>query len=358
MRVAIDLRRNTWAPQYGISRYGRSLFRALDALPGAPLEMYAIDLGGSTTWPPEQTLPVRPGSGMRQRIAQEQLDLRRVARDADLDLLHLPWSEGPARLGMPTVVTVFDVDTLVNASAFNWKIRAYYNSLLRLHVRQARRLITTSQATASEIAVRWPKAAIDVIPCGVDEVFSVGGPRPADAPSGAFILYPGGYGPRKRVADLLAAFEQLAAADPALTLVMTGSPPPEISERLRTSPAAARIVATGYVDDDALAAWYRAATVIAYPSLLEGFGLPVVEAFASGVPVVATDAGSIAEVAGGAATLVPIGDVSALAGALGELLGSEQRRSERAEAGLRRAAAFSWPQVASATLASYQEALA
>lgn len=356
MRVAIDLRRNSWAPQYGISRYGRSLFRALGALAGSPVDAFAIDLAGAGTWPADRTLAVGPGHSMGRRIVQEQVDIPRVARG--VDLLHLPWSEGPVRLARPTVVTIFDVDTLVNASAFNWKIRAYYNGLLRLHARQARRVITTSQATAGELAARWPRLAIDVIPCGVDDVFSAHGSRPADAPDGPFVLYPGGYGPRKRIDDLLAAFEQLAAADPALTLVMTGAPPAEVAAKLQRSSAAARIRAIGYVDDEALASWYRAATVIAYPSLLEGFGLPVVEAFASGVPVVATEAGSIPEVAGGAATLVPIGDVGALAGALGALLASTALREERAAAGLSRAADFAWPTVAAATVVSYEAALA
>lgn len=356
MKVAIDLRRNTWAPQYGISRYGRSLFRALRALPGGAVEPLAIDLAGAGTWPAEQTLAVRPGYSMGRRLLQEQRDIPGLARD--VDLLHLPWSEGPARLARPTVVTIFDVDTLVNASSFNWRIRGYYNGLLRLHARQARRVITTSQATAGELAARWPKLAIDVIVCGVDDVFSVDGPRPADVPDGPFVLYPGGYGPRKRIDDLLAAFEQLATADPSLTLVMTGAPPPEVAAKLAASPVAEQITAIGYVDDEALAAWYRAATVIAYPSLLEGFGLPVVEAFASGVPVVATEAGSIPEVAGGAATLVPIGDVGALADALGGLLASAALREERAAAGLARAAAFAWPTVAAETAESYRKALA
>lgn len=356
MKVAMDLRRNTWAPEYGISRYGRSLYRAVQAIPDSGIELRAIDIGGADTWPAEERIAVRPGHGMGTRMKQEQLDMRRLL--ADVDLVHLPWYEGPVAMPAPFVFNLFDLDTLVGRATYRWRFRAYYNTLLRVYVRRARRIITTSEASAAAIRERWPRATIDVIPCGVDPVFNAEGAAPAALPHSPFVFYPGGYGPRKRIDDLLAAFAGLHRADPSLRLVMTGSPPPEVRQKITAAVGDDAVLTTGYIDDVEMAAWYRNATVVAYPSLLEGFGLPIVEAFASGAPLVATDAGSIPEVAGGAATLVPVGDVTALQSALGRLLASADARTEQIELGLRRAESFQWSTVAEQTLASYRAALA
>ncbi|MBJ7470235.1 MAG: glycosyltransferase family 4 protein [Solirubrobacteraceae bacterium] len=360
MKVAVDLRRNTWAPEYGISRYGRSLFGALQryaASTATDLTVRAIDLEGSRLWPAAQQLSVRSGQGMGRRMQQEQLDMRRIG-PADADLLHLPWYEGPVVPRVPFVFVLHDLDTLVARATYRWRFRAYYNTLLRVYVRRARRVITTSQASASEIRARWPQLCIDVIPNGVDPIFTADGPGPVDAPGTPYVLYPGGYGPRKRLADLLSAFAVVRRTHPELQLVMTGTPPPELRAQVHAAFPSGGVRFTGYVEDPELAAWYRGATVVAYPSLLEGFGLPIIEGFASGAPVVATAVGSIPEVAGGAARLVPVDDAAALAHALGGLVSSADARAELVALGRERARAFDWSSVAAATVDTYRKALA
>jgi glycosyltransferase involved in cell wall biosynthesis len=117
-----------------------------------------------------------------------------------------------------------------------------------------------------------------------------------------------------------------------------------------------RIVRVGYVSDPARAALLRAASVFAFPSRYEGFGLPPLEAMTAGVPVVATDAGSLPEVLGDAALLVPVGDDVALAAALGRALEDEAERERLVTAGLRRAAMYSWSRCAGGLVDLYRRA--
>ena len=115
---------------------------------------------------------------------------------------------------------------------------------------------------------------------------------------------------------------------------------------------------TGYLDDVELASVYRAAEVVVYPSSVEGFGFPVVEAFASGTPVIATATGSIPEVAGDAAILVEQGDVKSLGHNIARVLDSPPLAARLRNSGLRRAALYGWDRTAELTMACWREVLA
>ena len=151
---------------------------------------------------------------------------------------------------------------------------------------------------------------------------------------------------------------RLAAAGKTTALVLAGYAgwqnarliPPEQRAQLGES-----LHQLGPVPEADLQALYAGATVFAFPSFHEGFGLPVLEAMAAGAPVVASDIPAIREVAGDAAVLVPPGDVQQWTGALEDLLASPSRRAELAEAGRRRAALFPWASTAAATLEVYKE---
>jgi len=118
------------------------------------------------------------------------------------------------------------------------------------------------------------------------------------------------------------------------------------------------VIFPGFVPAEDLPWWYRAAECFVYPSLYEGFGLPVVEAMACGTPVITSSVSSLAEVAGDAAITVSPQDVAALAEAIGGVLGNPLRQAGMRQAGLRRAAAFSWERTAAETAAVYDRALA
>jgi glycosyltransferase involved in cell wall biosynthesis len=349
-RVGLDLRRATLWPETGIARYGRNLFRAIRAAQPDDLDVCAIDVDGSSNWP--DAIAVGRGTPAPRRAIQEQLRMAALTRR--LDLLHLPWSEGPLHPLCPFVLTLFDLATVDNASSYELAFRAYYHTLLRSHMRSAAAVIVTSQATLDAARERWPSQRYRLIPLAVDPWFRVVADESRTVEP--TILYTGGFDARKRVSDLIEAVAKLRTDAPSVRLVISGRPPPGLVElakrRLRQ-----QVTVCGYLSDRELAGWYRRAWVVAYPTDMEGFGFPIVEAFASGTPVVATRAGSTQEVAGGAAMLVSPGDVEELAEALGRLIASDTLRSSLSAAGLRRASAFSWEQVARMTLDVYREAV-
>jgi glycosyltransferase involved in cell wall biosynthesis len=166
--------------------------------------------------------------------------------------------------------------------------------------------------------------------------------------------------PRKDLPGLVAAFDELAGDRPDVALVLGGPQgwgEAELVAALTRAHFAHRIVRLGWVGDAAVSSLIAGARVLAYPSIYEGFGFPPLEAMAMGVPVVSTRAGAIPEVLGDAAALVPVRDHLALAAALAEVLDSDVRARELAEAGRRRAAEFSWDACVDGLVAVYRDAV-
>jgi glycosyltransferase involved in cell wall biosynthesis len=351
--VAIDLRRASWRPELGLSRYARSLLNAMLELRPADVRFAPVDLAGSERWLPENPILLPSGRGFARRAWQDQVSMLVATRTADL--LHLPWYEGPLHPVCPWVVSVFDLDTIVNPHSYRWRFRAYYNTLLRAHVRRARAVIVSSWATRAALEDRWPNPRYVVIPLGVDSVFFER-PEPQATADAPYILYTGGFSARKRLDDLFEAFDQVSEAERDVRLTLTGDGPAEVRHAAAKHRSASRIRFTGRVSDERLAELYRQAEAVVYPSALEGFGFPVVEAFASGTPVVATAAGSIPEVAGDAAYLVPPERPTELADALLEVLGNAGLRDRLTAAGHLRAQKFTWSEAAGRTLDVYREA--
>ncbi len=180
---------------------------------------------------------------------------------------------------------------------------------------------------------------------------------------GPYVLFVGGIEPRKNLEQLVRAF---AVSDSGhLSLVLAGGSVrwyPEATERLDAAiqllpeSVRARIVRTDYVSERDKLALLSGATLLAYPSIYEGFGFPVLEAFAAGVPVLTSNVSSLVEVAGEAAVLVDPADVDAIAAALSELVADEDLRAVLSAAGVARASRFTWEATARATAAVLREA--
>jgi glycosyltransferase involved in cell wall biosynthesis len=251
---------------------------------------------------------------------------------------------------------------------FTWKERLYFSTMPFL-VRRARRVTATTQFVAGDL-VRYHyvknAAQIDLVPLGVSPVFR---PIPAWDPSvlqevkerlglpPRFLLFVGRLNVRKNLENLLKALPQLA--DPDIPLVVVGKEDWKESrlEALLADPAIGRrVIMAGSVGDSDLPAIYALCSIFCFPSFAEGFGLPPLEAMASGIPVVVAAKTSLPEVCGEAATYAAPEDPAAIAGAIDALLTNPQLYAEKKAAGLQRAAQFTWTGTAMALRKSIDNA--
>lgn len=257
------------------------------------------------------------------------------------DVLHCPTYRGPVRSRVPLVVTVHDLAVFRHPETFPTWTRNYSRIVVPRVVRAARIVAAVSEFTAHELetVLRVPRERIRVVPNAAAEAFSEAGARD----EGDYVLAVGTLEPRKNLARTIEAAQRLG-----VELRVAGAPGWGGVEA-----RGAGVRWEGEVGDEQLARLYRGALCVAYPSLYEGFGIPVLEAMACGAPVVTSRDGATAEVAGGAAVLVDPEDVSSITSGIEEAIA---RRDDLRAAGLRRAAAYSWDESARLLLQAYEAA--
>ena len=246
------------------------------------------------------------------------------------DVLHCPSFRGPFRTATPLVVTVHDLAVLRHPEWFNRWTRTYSAFAVPRVVRAARRLIAVSEFTKRELVdvLGVPESQIAVVPNAVEDVFTPDGPK-AD---GDYVLAVGTLEPRKNLARVA------RAVDGELRVVgARGWGGVEAPANVTWLPDAG---------DEELAALYRGARCLVYPSLYEGFGIPVAEALACGCPIVTSAGSPMADLAGDDAVLVDPTDVAAIRDGIGRATAPAPRRIA------------SWGDVAARTLAVYEEAVA
>jgi glycosyltransferase involved in cell wall biosynthesis len=259
-----------------------------------------------------------------------------------LDVLHCPTYRGPVVDSVPLVVTVHDLAVFRHPDAFNRWSRWYGPRVVPRVLRRARIVIAVSEFTKRELVdvIGVPEEKIRVIPNAVDDTFTQDGP----AADGDYVLAVGTLEPRKNLARVVDA-----AGRAGVELRVVGARGWGGVEVGRNG-----VRWLGQVPDDELARLYRGARCVAYPSLYEGFGIPVLEAMACGTPVVTSRGGATEELADGAAVLVDPNDPAAIAAGIER---ATWQREELVQRGLQRARAFSWEAVAEATVAVYTEAV-
>ena len=289
-----------------------------------------------------------------------------VEPELECDAVLYPyWPSPPFRRAgaPPAVVFVHDLAFRVRHAEVPWQQRLYFRAVLPRALRQAAAVIVPSESTRRDLLQLYRIPGLDA------KVRVVAEGLPAQTAAGTlpdglepgFILAVGTVEPRKNYPRLLAAYRRLRGRQGALPFIINGRPGvPDLViagregwaygdalQRIASEPGVHYL---GHVDEATLTALYDAASVLAFPSLYEGFGLPLLEAMAHGVPAVVGEAGALPELALGAALTVNAEDEQAIASALERLLADEGLRSKLGEEGRRRAKGYTWTNAAERTL--------
>lgn len=355
----------------GVGNYIESLARGLDRIcrARASIEIFhPRGYGQARKW---RTLKSRT-VGLRSRsrgvrIGWEQAMLPLALRSG-YDALHAPAYVAPLKAPVPVVLTVHDLIALEQPALCARANALHYRLLMPPSIRSAARIIVPTEWVRSRLIRRFPEVAAKtrVIPEGVRQVFRMSPlPGELDPVRHRFgirdrsILFAGNIEPKKNLGALLAAFDLLKSRFRDLQLVVCGRlgwKCAKLHRTLRERSRSGDAIVTGYVQTPVLRALYRCATVFAFPSLIEGFGVPPLEAMACGTPVVASATPAVAEVVGNGGLTVEPTDIRGLAAALGAVLESAAMRSELRERGYARCRQFTWSRAAARTLEVYHEA--
>jgi glycosyltransferase involved in cell wall biosynthesis len=288
----------------------------------------------------------------RSQVVRMAVGLPRTLRRLRPALGHFNYVVPPAFRG-PAVLTIHDLSFERHPRLMSRRDLLLFRTFVPRSARRAERVLAVSERTKRDLVEHYGIAEdkIVVTPNGVDPIFRPDGEAPVRPP---YALFVGGIQPRK---DPVSAIEALGRLNGDLSLVVVGAEKrggQEVRRAIRRLGLDQRVELAGHVEREELAALYRGAACLVFPSRYEGFGLPVLEAMASGTPVVAAAAGAVPEVAGDAAVLVEPGDPAALAAGIERALADPNRL---VAAGLEQARRFSWAETARLTLAAYRELL-
>ncbi len=369
MRIAVDARK---LRDYGIGTYIRNLLRHLARLDrDTEYVVFCTDADrgiGAELGENFRAVVV----GARPYSLAEQVAIPFYLRRLGVDLFHAPHYTLPPLAPSPSVVTIHDCIHLVFPEYLPGRhAELYARVALRLAARRARRILTVSEASRRDILrfLQPPPQRVVVVPNAIDEQFWT--PPPPDEVeriaeryqlADPFVLYAGNIRPHKNLERLIAAFARVRRCGfERLKLLIIGD---EISKYPALRRAVHRhqlhpfVRFLGFVSDRTLAVLYRLAHLFVFPSLYEGFGLPPLEAMASGTPVVTSNVSSLPEVVGQAAVLVDPYDPDAIADGMRRVLSDPDLRAELREKGLARARAFSWQRSVERIRQVYAEAVA
>jgi glycosyltransferase involved in cell wall biosynthesis len=301
------------------------------------------------------------------RILWEQCAAPFALAQARPDVVHGMGFSLPVVWHGVSVVTIYDMSFVRYPARLSMSRQLYLRVATRLSARQARRVIAISESGKAEIALLLgvPLDHIDVALPGVSDKFQpstavdVRDFREREGLPERYILYVGTLEPRKNLDTLLRAYAQLPSR-PKVKLVLAGATGWQTSPFFRLLDDLElkdHVILPGFVPNDQLPMWYSAAEVFVYPSLYEGFGLPLLEAMACGTPVIAANTTSLPEAVGDAGLLVAPLNPSAWADALESLVTDPRARADFSRRGPERARHFSWENTARQTALSYHRAL-
>ena len=351
MRIGLDVG-PLLDPPTGVGRYTREIAGGLE-VQGETVVRWAVSLRGApVTGVARWRAPARLVRSSWRRLGGPSIE-RLVGA---VDVVHATNFVLPALRDTPGVVTVHDMSFIRDDVFPGGKS---LRDLVPWSVRRAARVIVPTEAIAAEVGARMgvPGSRIDVTPEGVSDTFFGAQPLADGALAHMgirrpFVLAVGTLEPRKNLARLVEAWGRVRDRLPGWTLVIAG--PPGWGPGL---PETQGVGLTGWVGDETLPGLFAASELFCYPSMYEGFGLPPLEAMATGTPALVGRYTAAPEVLGDAALLVDPTDVASLAEGLLALATEEPLRRRLAAAGKARAASFTWSRTVTTTIASYKAAL-
>jgi len=367
MRIGINGRFLAVVNRTGVQRMAYNLIRALVNVDQT--NHYVIFTCESQATNPDWQRPnvtvvtsrIREGENFRNYY-WEQFTLPRLARRHRVDILHSPANLAPIFYKGRSIVHIHDLCFVVNPQWYSFSARTLYNIIILRIARRAAKVITNSNNSRNDLLQFCDLQAEQVsqVYWAVDDLFMQDANTPV-APNWHlkdYILYVGSLEPRKNIGALLEAYELLRTNRPECRtkLVLIGGESPLFAEvRLKVKRFKEDVLFKGFVNDHVLRDYYRHASLFVYPSLYEGFGLPPLEAMASGVPVVTTFTSSIPEAVGDAALMVDPTNIPQLASVMDRVLTDNELRAQLIAKGREHVQKFNWCRVARNTLAVYYE---
>jgi glycosyltransferase involved in cell wall biosynthesis len=366
LRMAVDARCLNVSHLRGMGKMLYELVRRTAASGAAHWHLLADRPDRPMTAPDEDHVDALIFETKGHRLhAWEQWSLPNAARKLDVDLLHAAGMTAPWWQPVPTVVTIHDTVPWQQDDKERFTSGFYRDRLLPAAYHRAGAIITISNNSRRDILARWPalQQKLHVIPLGVDERYLDAEPDAAPlipgAPpiNGRYLLYLGGIDPRKRLNWALQAWWSSSTA-PTTTMVVCGLEQFEHEAVRRMVPRHLhdRLVLAPFIGEEDMPRLYMRAAAVLYPTLYEGFGLPVVEAHAVGTPVLFSDVASLTELKGPSAVVLPVDDLPAWVRAI-ELVVQSPYRAGPDRIARAWARQYTWDACVERTLQAYAAAL-
>jgi glycosyltransferase involved in cell wall biosynthesis len=348
MRIAIDARELGGKPT-GVGRYLSEILTAWSDLPGAAAHEFILcspEPVPTTQWTP---LNISNLSRRGRGTLWEQLVLPRLVKSSGADVLFAPAYTSPLFSPVPVVQTIHDVSFVVHPEWFSPREGFRRRIITRASARRAARVLTQSDFTKREVVrhLGLPQSRVDVIYLGTTTLRNKGAREP-------LVLYVGSLFNRRHIPELIAGFAELARRQPSARLEIVGdnrtTPLIDVEGLIATTGVGDRIRVRQYVSDADLSSLYARASVFAFFSDYEGFGLTPLEAMAAGVPVAVLDTEVGREIYGAAAEYVARPEPALIANALEHVLVDSAERTRLIESGRTQVQRYSWSECAHRTL--------
>ena len=360
MRVGINARVLAKPKPAGVGKYTEQLLTALAT--EADENKYFIF--GVDSLPPavgqhENIIPVGEfpdvPNGPRGHL-WEQVSLPRALKQYDIDVLHSTAGFSPLFADVPTVITVHDISPIIHPEWFSHEYAFLYRTLTPLVLQRVDHVITISEFSKTEISNRYPEIGtkISAIRNGLNTIPEEPSKPIEGLESHNFFLFFGAIDPRKNIARIIDGYRSYRErnVDP-LPLIFAG-PSRDVASAV-DQPTTEGVRTLGYVSDAERNWLYHHATALVFPSLYEGFGLPILEAMSAGTPVITSNCGAMTEVADDAALLVDPYSPTAIAEGMKRIATEEDLKSRLISAGRERVALFSWESTATQTAKVYHQ---